>query len=105
MELKRKDYHFDTVLARYLTDEETGAVSLTLLPSDRQEDAYDRRQPWLEVPHRDPLPGHLQTPRQPRQGPPRCGDRPQFAVTGFLSQRVEIGKSRCTIGSCNGFLG
>lgn len=50
MTFQRKEYKFDTVLARYLVDEETGAVSLTLLPSDRQEDAYDRRRTWLEVP-------------------------------------------------------
>ena len=50
MIFQRKEYKFDTVLARYLVDQETGAVSLTLLPSDRQEDAYDRRRTWLEVP-------------------------------------------------------
>ena len=49
MTFQRKEYKFDTVLARYLVDEETGAVSLTLLPTDRQEDAYDRRRTWLEA--------------------------------------------------------
>ena len=64
--------------------------------------AHHRPDPRL--PRGDHFPGHLHPPRQPRQGPPRCGDRAQFTVTGFLSQWVEVGKSRCRIGSCNGFL-
>lgn len=48
--MKRLDHYFETVLARYLLDENTGAISLTLLPAGQTEDAYDERRTWLKVP-------------------------------------------------------
>lgn len=50
MKLKRLDHFFEKALARYLLDEDTGAISLTLLPAGQTEDAYDDRRTWLKVP-------------------------------------------------------
>lgn len=50
MKLSRRDYLFDNICARYLLDEDTGAVSLVLLPAGKTADAYDERRTWLKVP-------------------------------------------------------
>lgn len=50
MKLKRFDYTFDAITARYLLDEQTGEISLVLLPEKQRQDAYDHHRTWLRVP-------------------------------------------------------
>ena len=49
MHLETKDYAFSGGVARYLTDRDTGAVSLVLLP-DNRPDCYAQRRAMLGVP-------------------------------------------------------
>lgn len=49
MHLETKDYAFSGGVARYLTDRDTGAVSLVLLP-DNRPDCYVQRRAMLGVP-------------------------------------------------------
>ncbi|OUP00467.1 hypothetical protein B5F36_13800, partial [Anaerofilum sp. An201] len=49
MHLETKDYPFSGGVARYLTDHDTGAVSLVLLP-DSRSDAYAQRRTMLGAP-------------------------------------------------------
>lgn len=48
--LRRTDYSFDSAVVRYLRDDETGAVSLLLLPTEHSADAYDSHRTMLNVP-------------------------------------------------------
>ncbi len=50
MKLKRIDYKFKIGTVRYLVDEETGAVSLILLPTGQEDDLFSGRREWLCVP-------------------------------------------------------
>lgn len=50
MKLRTKDYTFSAFTARYLFDDDTGAVSLVLLPAGHTDDAYAGRRALLGVP-------------------------------------------------------
>lgn len=50
MKLQTKDFPFSGLLARYLIDEETGAVSLLLLPHTAKDTAFDKRRAFVGVP-------------------------------------------------------
>ncbi len=50
MNLKRIDYSYKGCIIRYVIDEDSGAVSLVMLPGDKNEDCFNNRREWLNVP-------------------------------------------------------
>ncbi len=50
MNLKRIDYNFSYCTVRYLVNEDTGEISLLLLPKGQTQDCFEERREWLKVP-------------------------------------------------------
>ncbi len=50
MNLRYKEYAFGKLAVRYLFDDDSGAVSLVLLPRHKSADCFHERRTWLQVP-------------------------------------------------------